>query len=175
MNKTEAIKKALKAGYYACAAFIAAVSLLLIATSVPIPGNFKALSVLSGSMEPSIHTGSVVVIKPAAEYKIGDVITFGKISKTRVPTTHRIVGINIDNGRAVYTTKGDANNAADTREVLKSEIAGKELFTVPYLGFALDFVKKPLGFLIVVILPAVLIVSDELRKIWAELAKKQPA
>ncbi len=154
--------------FFVCIVIIA---LLLIMSVLPITGNFKILSVLSGSMEPAIHTGSVVAIKPASDYQIGDIITFGKISKTQTPTTHRIFDIKLQEGQPVYITKGDANNSPDMKEVRSSEIVGKMLFTVPYLGYAVDFVKKPFGFMLIIVMPAVLIIYDELRKIWSEIGK----
>jgi signal peptidase len=147
------------------------IALLLIISVLPITGNFKVLTVLSGSMEPAIHTGSIVVVKPATEYKIGDVITFGKISKIEIPTTHRIFDIKLQEGKPVYITKGDANNSPDMKEVLGSEVAGKVLFSVPYAGFAVDFAKKPFGFMIVIIVPALLIMYDEFKKIFVEIKK----
>jgi len=78
--------------------------------------------VQSGSMEPAIHTGSVVMVKPASDYKIGDVITFGEVSKTKAPITHRIYDIKVVDGNPVYITKGDANNAPDARESSKRDV-----------------------------------------------------
>jgi signal peptidase I len=94
-------------------AVIIIAAVLLLATMLPIPGNYEVKIVKSGSMEPAIHTGSVVVVKPEASYKQGDVITFGKDTKTQVPTTHRIVDTQVKSGIMHYITKGDANNAPD--------------------------------------------------------------
>lgn len=146
---------------------------MLVASMLPIPGNYRVLSVLSGSMEPAIHTGSVVIVAPAADYKIGEVITFGEISKTKTPTTHRIKDIKIVDDKPVYITKGDANNAPDNKEVAASEVKGKVLFTIPYLGFILNFVKQPMGFALVIIVPAILIIWEEVKKIWREIMKNK--
>lgn len=147
------------------------IALLLIVSVLPITGNFKILTVLSGSMEPAIHTGSVVAVKPSDNYKIGDVITFGKISKTEIPTTHRIFDIKLQEGKPIYITKGDANNTLDMKEVLGSEVVGKVVFSVPYIGYAVDFAKKPFGFMLIIVIPAVIIIYDELRKIGNEVKK----
>jgi signal peptidase len=154
-------------------AFIVLVAILLIFSAFPIPGNYKVLVVQSGSMEPKIKTGSMVVVKPAQDFKIGDVITFGPYSKTKAPTTHRIYDMKVVGGEAVYITKGDANNAPDTREIKKADIVGKVLFSVPYLGYAVDFAKKPIGFALLIIVPAALIIVDEIKKIYAEIKKKK--
>ena len=145
---------------------------LLIFSKLPIPGNFKVLTVLSGSMEPAIHTGAVVIVNPASEYVVGDIITFGETGKTGIPVTHRIKEEKLAEGKTIYTTKGDANDSADARSVANEEIQGKVLFSLPYLGYVLEFIKKPVGFTVIVVLPAVLIIIDETRKIIKELVKK---
>ena len=157
---------------------LAMIAILLVVSVLPITrlfggqaGNFKILTVLSGSMEPEIHTGSIVAIKSAMEYKIGDIITFGKISKTQTPTTHRIFEIKDNNGQKIYITKGDANNSPDMKEVLGSEVVGKVIFSVPYLGYAVDFAKKPFGFMLIIVIPAAAIIFDEVRKIKAEVVR----
>ena len=156
-----------KAISYIFYTIIAIIAILLIVPLLPIPGNYQILSVLSGSMEPAIHTGSIVVIKPVENYKIGDIITFGKTEKT--PTTHRIYDIKVNAGNPIYTTKGDANNAPDSREIPNSEVIGKILFSVPYAGFAIATAKKPWGFIFIIIIPTLIIISGEIKKIWIEV------
>jgi len=157
--------------YYIFIAFIVAVALLLIVSILPITGNYKVMTVISGSMAPAIKMGSVVIVKPASDYKIGDVITFGPYSKTKAPTSHRIYDIKVVDGQPVYITKGDANNAPDAREIQKRDVLGKVLFSVPYIGFAVDFAKKPIGFVLIIGIPAVIIISDEVKKIIREVKK----
>jgi signal peptidase len=165
------MKKTFKIIYYVILGAILFIALLLIVSVFPITGNIKLLSVLSGSMEPAIHTGSVVIIKPAFSYKVGDVITFGQNTKTEVPTTHRIAEMKVVEGNAVYKTKGDANNAEDTKEVLVKDVIGKVYFSIPYLGFIIDFVKKPIGLMIVIVVPAVVVIYDEIQKIVREIVE----
>ena len=136
----------------------------------PITGNFKIKIVLSGSMEPTIKTGSIVVIRPVDDYKIGDIVTFQTaIDKDLI--THRIKDIKVVGSEPRYITKGDANNAPDQREVLQREIIGKLLFSIPYLGYVVNFAQKPIGFGLIIILPAIAIVYDEVKKIWKEITK----
>jgi signal peptidase len=165
--------KVLNLIYYILLAFVVMVAILLIFSAFPIAGNYKIFVVQSGSMAPAIKMGSLVIVKPANDYKIGDVITFGPYSKTKAPTTHRIYDIKVVNGQPVYITKGDANNAPDTREVTKRDILGKVLFSIPYLGYAVAFAKKPLGFALIVIVPAVIIIIDEIKNIYNEIKKKK--
>jgi signal peptidase len=165
------MKKLLKIIYYIVLALILAVALLLIVSVFPITGNIKFLTVLSGSMEPAIHTGSVAIVKSATSYGVGDIITFGPNIKTQIPTTHRIAEIRVQEGQTIYKTRGDANNAEDMKEVLGKDIIGKVYFSAPYAGYIVDFVRKPLGLILVIVLPAIFIVYDEARKIIKEIKK----
>ena len=148
---------------------VAIIALLLIIPLFPLPGNYQIFTVLSGSMEPEIHTGSVVIVKPVDNYEIDDVITFGKTKKT--PTTHRIHDIQVSVGNPIYKTKGDANNAPDSTEITKDEVIGKVLLSVPYAGFVISTAKKPWRFALIIIIPALIIISDEIKKIWLEIKK----
>ena len=145
--------------------------LLMVSTKIHIPGNFGVKVVLSGSMEPAISVGSLIVIKPAQAYKIGDIITFGEESKDAIPTTHRVVEMRVDNGVMVYVTKGDANNDRDIKEVREDEVIGKMLFDIPYLGYIIALAKKPIGLIFLVIVPAAIVIGDEIRKIIAQMRR----
>jgi len=160
--------------YYIFLAFIGAIAILLIVSVFPITGNYKIMIVQSGSMAPAIKMGSIVAVKPADDYKVGDVITFGPYTRTKAPTSHRIYDIKVEGGEPVYITKGDANNAPDQREITKRDIVGKVLFSIPYLGYAVDFAKRPLGFSLIIIVPAALIIIDEIKNIYGEIKKKKP-
>ncbi len=155
--------------YYTFVLGIIFIALLLITTLVPVPGNFKVKVVKSGSMEPAIKTGGIVVIKPSGSYKVGDIITFGEDTKTQIPTTHRIMGSSGSGSSQVFTTKGDANDSVDAETTSISEIRGKVILTVPYLGYVLDFAKQPIGFGLLVGIPAVLIIFEEIYKIISEI------
>ena len=162
------MKKLSKIGYGLLIAFLVLIGGLLIFSMFPIEGNFQIKIVLSGSMEPDIKVGSVVIVKPVDRYEIGDVVTFGKDDRANVPTTHRIIDVRIVEGETRFVTKGDANDDRDGRELTEKDINGKVLFDIPYLGFILDMAKKPLGFAVLIGIPAVVIISDEFRKIWKE-------
>jgi signal peptidase len=165
--------KPFKIIYYIFLTFIVAIALLLIISVFPITGNIKFFIVQSGSMEPAIKMGGIVMIKPVDEYKIGDVISFGEVTRTKSPTTHRIHDMKVIEGNPIYITKGDANNAPDQREIRKRDILGKVLLDISYLGFAVDFAKKPIGFALIIGIPAVVIISDEVRKIYEEIKKRK--
>jgi signal peptidase len=161
----------LKTIYYIIFAFILVIALLLVISVLPITGNIKFLVVQSGSMEPTIKTGSLVVIKPVVDYKIGDIITFGQITKTKTPTTHRIVEMKVVGGNLAYITKGDANNGSDQKEISQKEILGKVLLKVPYIGYAVAAGRTKTGFALIIIIPSLAIIIEETIKIKNEIGK----
>ncbi|TXH00560.1 MAG: signal peptidase I [Candidatus Moraniibacteriota bacterium] len=153
--------------FYLAVAFIV---LLLLSSILPIPGGVKTFVVQSGSMEPSIGTGSVVVVKGAESYAVGDVITFGPRSKTKPPTTHRILEVKEDGN---FVTKGDANEEEDIRTVSRYEVIGKVIVSIPWVGYAVAAAQKPWGFAVIVVIPAVIIIWEEVGKIRGEIRKKR--
>ena len=144
---------------------------LVLAALILVPGltvgNYKLLVVLSGSMEPTIKTGSIVVVKPQSSYQTGDVITFSEKNNPKITTTHRVFGIN-DGG---FITKGDANNSTDSARVATGQIIGKTIFSVPYLGYPVSFAKTQQGLLLLVIIPAIIIIYSEILTIKNEILK----
>lgn len=144
---------------------------LFLASLLPIPGNMQVKIVKSGSMEPAIQTGGVVVVKPSASYAVGDVITFGEDTGSQIPTTHRVVSIGGDFTNVFYVTKGDANEEQDPVQVPHSEVVGKVIFDVPYAGYVLDFARQPMGFTLMIGIPAAIIIFDELGRIYTEVRK----
>ena len=124
-------------------------------------------TVYSGSMKPAIDVGSVVVVRqvdPSAIHD-GDVITFASHNKADSFVTHRVVGITKDGGILLFRTKGDANDASDEDLVRASDVVGSVRLSVPYAGYAADFLQKPLGFGLIIGLPALLIILFESRNI----------
>lgn len=146
------------------------IAVLFLFPFLPIERNIDLKIVESGSMEPAIKTGSLVLIAPSASYQVGEVITF-KSSGADVPITHRIENIYQENGSLWYTTKGDANEEADTSVVPHASIIGKVWVALPYAGYVLDFARQPLGFGFLIVLPALLIILGEFEKIWHEIRK----
>ena len=164
--------KIFKIFYYIGIICIGVIAVLLVVSVFPITGNFKVMIVQSGSMQPEIKMGSIVVVKPADDYKIGEVITF-QIGRNKEPVTHRIHDIKVVGGEPRYITKGDANNAPDQREISQREIIGKVLIDIPYLGYVIDFAQKPIGFSLIIIIPGAVIIFDEARKIYGEVKKRK--
>lgn len=144
---------------------------LVVLPLTPLSGNRQSLVVLSGSMEPTIKVGSLIFtssVDPTSLVK-DDIITFLRDGTGGTPVTHRITEVSEDGS---FVTKGDANDSADGETVLPSEVQGKLVFAVPLLGYVVNFAKTPKGLFILVILPAILIIIDELKNIKNELEKK---
>ena len=146
------------------------VSSLFLVPLLPLENNIQIKIVESGSMEPSILTGSLVVIRPQSSYSVGEVVTF-ESSSADVPTTHRIIGVREAAGQTYFMTKGDANEEADTQEAALRSVIGTVLVAVPYAGFVLDFARQPVGFLLLIVVPALLIIIGEIEKIWVQIRK----
>lgn len=108
--------------------------------------GLQPYTVLSGSMEPSYHVGSLIYVSKtdANALQPGDPVTYRMSSGTIV--THRIVEVVEDPslGRC-YRTKGDANNIADGPLLPISNVIGKPVFSIPYLGYVSAYVQNPPG------------------------------
>lgn len=137
-------------------------------SALKLPGSYKLMAVQSGSMEPGIKTGSVVVVQPVADYEKGDVITFKDATKPKITVTHRIFEATESAGKTAYITKGDANKSSDTVPVSKDRILGKVVLSLPFLGYPIDFAKTREGLIILIIIPAVVIIYSELMNIKKE-------
>ncbi len=148
------------------AAEVLIATVLIVGLLVPLPGMVELKIVQSGSMQPAIPVGAMVAIIPAETYAVGDVVTFGNDTGRSIPTTHRIVGTERVGGSLHYQTKGDANEEADNGLVPHSSVIGGVVATVPRLGFVMDFARSKNGFMFMVVIPAALIVLDELLTIF---------
>ena len=100
--------------------------------------------VTSGSMAPSLSPGSVIIVTPKQAYQEGDIVTFLLPSHQRV--THRIIRTSSSqNGETLFFTKGDANTVPDREPLKISQIQGKVLFSIPFIGYLLVLLKDPLN------------------------------
>ncbi len=140
-----------------------------------VPKDLQIFVVETGSMEPVIKTGSLAFVSPSANYQVGDIITFkSKVTKDSTQNylvTHRVQSIRNDDGDLYYTTKGDANNAPDPLETNGLSVIGKTKFTVPYLGYVIGFAKTRIGFLFLIVAPALVIVMLEIATIYKEFRR----
>ena len=156
--------------YYTLALMALGFGTLLVLMQTDILPGYDVRIVQSGSMEPAISTGSVVIIQERERYQVGDVVTFGgDDARGQIPTTHRIIEDRLQEGELVFITQGDANESPDIDPTLSSDIRGAVIFTVPYLGYLLDFARQPLGFALIIGIPAAFIVFEESSNIYRAL------
>lgn len=158
---------------YAFFGIVIAIALLLVISRISLPGNYKVMMVLSGSMEPKIKTGSVVIVKPFSDYREGEVISFKEPENSERIVTHRIVKVVSGMDGMYYQTKGDANDAPDWTQVPKENVIGKVLLSIPYLGYALNGIRQPIVFTLLIVVPSAIIIYEEIKKIQGEFKKKK--
>lgn len=146
-------------------------ALIVVASSTDTPLKVRLYAVQSGSMEPAIRTGSVVISKQFPEYKMGDIITYNNSEISKTPVTHRVIKIQNTKAGKVFFTKGDANNVDDKTPIASGQVFGKVVATVPFIGYVIEFSRTQIGFVSMVIIPATLIVYSELMNIKNEIVK----
>jgi signal peptidase len=145
--------------------FVLAVVVLMITTTIGSNSNafgkYRSLLVQSGSMEPTIMTGDIIVIQQHPRYGKNDVVTFNDGERV---VTHRIIKESENGTNPTFQTKGDANRSADEAIITKSNILGAVVFTIPKLGYMVAFGQSLPGLIIFVLIPATLLVVNELIK-----------
>ncbi|MFD1039946.1 signal peptidase I SipW [Virgibacillus byunsanensis] len=135
--------------------------------------GYQLKTVLSGSMEPGIQTGSIIAVNTVSgdervNFQKGDVITFLETENRLI--THRITESTTTDNGVLYTTKGDNNNAVDSSPVLaENVVAVYSGFTIPYIGYLNNFAQSPQGNAILLILPGMLIFGYSVITMWGTL------
>ena len=139
--------------------------MLILASLLPIKNNYHLLVVKSGSMEPGIKTGSLVLTLPQDDYKINDIIsyTFTPNKNKQFLVTHRIIEINRSTGQNLFITKGDANNAPDSNLITQNQIIGKLIFKISYIGYPINYLQTSAGAIIVIIFASIIIYREILK------------
>lgn len=121
--------------------------------------GYKLFSVLSESMSPTMDKGSLLIVKEldAQDIKVNDVITF-RNGSSQTLTTHRVKEI-LNSDKVSFITQGDANNVADAQPVDGNLIVGKVMFSTPYLGATLEFIRENIKFVLGALFLIVIITS----------------
>ena len=124
---------------------------------VPSFFGWKPFIVLSGSMETQISAGDIVVVKEidTNELKKGDIIAF---KDGNIVITHRIDEVTEIDGKTQYITKGDNNNTQDIGYVSPEQIEGAFKFKVSRLGNFAMFIQTPLGMIVCLSIPIIIII-----------------
>ncbi|TKX55671.1 signal peptidase I, partial [Halorubrum sp. SS7] len=156
--------------------------MILVAIVVPfvvfavpqVVGADQSYVVLSGSMEPAMSPGDVIIVNsvPAAAIERNDVITFGGQGGD-TPTTHRVIEVVERDGTTAFRPQGDANEDPDGSLVTPDQLQGKVLspggylLVIPLIGYLINFASTQSGFVLFVALPVSLLVLNE---IWNVIA-----
>jgi signal peptidase len=160
-----ACRGALRFAVWAAAGFAVGIALAL---SVPFAFGARPLTVLSGSMEPALDTGDVVVVKriSPADALPGEIVTFSDPQDPGKLVTHRVRRVRVDGGRVTFVTRGDANNVSERWQVSASGEISRVLYRVPELGHVLGYARGH-GFLAILFGAALaLLLVLEVVAIW---------
>ncbi|MEX2274931.1 MAG: signal peptidase I [Actinomycetota bacterium] len=143
------------------AGFVAAITLPYV------QGN-RSLTVLSGSMEPAISTGDVVVVEqiPPLDARVGDIVSFRDPDDPSRLVTHRVRSMEVEQNEVEFITKGDANTSVEQWRITPDGQIGRAVFRVPKIGYVLFYLRGSLGRLLLIVLPALLLGAYELWRIW---------
>ncbi|KAF0820626.1 Signal peptidase SipW, required for TasA secretion [Bacillus sp. ZZV12-4809] len=140
--------------------------------------GYQLKTVLSGSMEPTFQTGSVIAVKPLSSeeskaLKKNDVITFQASEEKLI--THRVIGVSSSGDHVMYETKGDNNKTADMEPVLSDNVRAIYTgFTIPYVGYFIDFAQSKEGSAILLIVPGILLLGYAAFTIFQALRELDP-
>lgn len=137
----------------------------LVGNKLPMPFGYGVAVVLSGSMEPEFSKGDLIIVKECDDYALRDIVVF---DSGRSLTVHRIIDID---GTTV-TTQGDANDVAD-EPIDASLIKGKVLFWLGGVGSIVEFIKTPIGTLLIIAAAILLVELPRLKKKKSDDEQKQ--
>lgn len=130
--------------------------------------GFQVYAVLSGSMEPTYHVGSLIYVKSVDtdDIQVGDAITFMLDENTLA--THRVTQVIEDISSVSFKTKGDANNNEDAEAVSAQNVLGVPKFSIPYLGYVANYIQNPPGTYIAIAGVCVLLILVFIPDIFAK-------
>ena len=133
----------------------------------------QVYTVLSGSMEPEFHTGSVIYVvqTDVDELEKGDIITFQLSGQTLA--THRIIAVEGEGSNLSFRTKGDANEHEDASPVPASRVIGEAVFSIPLLGYLITYIQQPPGMYYAIVAGAILLLLMILPEVLFDDKKEQ--
>jgi signal peptidase I len=137
---------------------------------VPLAFHGRPLTVMSGSMEPTVMTGDVVIAMPIAplDARPGDIVSFNDPGRGNKLVTHRVRSMRRSGGAVQFVTKGDANNSVEKWRVDADKRISRTVLRLPKLGRALVFARTRTGLLMLVLLPILALGTLEIASIWKD-------
>lgn len=176
-SKKSPVSKILSVLCTVCCVFLACILIInctLIVKSysnkdaVPDFAGYRPFIVMTGSMEPVIMSGDLIITKEInpSDVKVGDVISFVDPAGNGVTVvTHRVIEVKNENGTVSFRTRGDANNTDDQDAVPGESVLGIYMAKLSGMGSAVMFMQTTTGLIICVIVPLMLLVGyDILRR-----------
>ncbi|MDD4706151.1 MAG: signal peptidase I [Bacilli bacterium] len=156
------------------------VSAKIISQKAGVVPKISLYTIISGSMEPSIKVFDIILdvrIDDPSTVKVGDVITFNStssISKGKT-VTHRVMDIKKVNEKYEFVTKGDNNLSADSDTAKEDNLIGKTVLKIPKLGYIQYFILSKIGWIILILLPAIGIIIYDAMKLFNILGVNEKA
>lgn len=141
---------------------------LALAMLIPLAFHGRPLTVMSGSMEPTINTGDVVVARQISplDARVGDVVSFRDPDRGGLLVTHRVRSMSRSGGKVTFVTKGDANNSSERWRVGTEDKISRTMYRIPAVGRVLAFSHTRQGILMLVLLPLLALGALEIASIW---------
>ncbi len=164
------INRAKKTAYSASIAFLLLVmgagALVYLAPHL----GWRIDAIYSGSMSPAIERGALVVAYPIEPEQImlNDIIIFRPVAIGENEVCHRVVDVRKSSPLS-FQTRGDANPGPDPFPVPSGNVTAKVVYTMPFIGFAVMFLKSPTGLFAALVLPGVVIMLLCMRSLMFEL------
>ncbi len=110
--------------------------------------GWRIFVITSGSMRPTINPGSVVITQPKLEYQPNQIVVhkqqaYLNADKNKsIVVTHRIISSDLSENGWLYQTQGDANSARDQIKIKSTDIIGRVICIVPYLGLVFSWIYQ---------------------------------
>lgn len=141
---------------------------IVLAAVGPYALGHRSFTVMSGSMEPAVSTGDVVVVRSIAplEANVGDVVTFTDPNDSSRLVTHRLRKARARGETVVMVTKGDANNTPERWAVQADGRIGQVQYRIPYIGHAVASVRGRGVVFFLLVIPVLLLAIYELVRLW---------
>jgi signal peptidase len=155
---------------------LGAAAALGVAIAGPLTLGWRSLAVMSGSMAPVLRTGDEIVVRPVAPValRVGDVVTFNDPSRGDELVTHRVRDVRVTGAIVHVVTRGDANSGSEHWSVAAGGRVGRLVYRVPKLGYATVTAATPLGRILLVVLPALVLGICEIRRVWRPRVEFKP-
>jgi len=133
--------------------------------------SYRVMTIASGSMEPALGKGSLVLVKSSAEpieYQADQLVSF-VTPRTKQLVTHRVLNSTQLHDQQLISTKGDANPYPDPWILTEVDVVGRVTASIPWLGYLVMAIKTPIGLLLGVVMPATVLVISQVRQLALDL------